>query len=84
MEAITLADYLRAERAIYEAITERARWLPADDLLLTFRKIVEARAGLAAGTAAAGPAAGAAAQATVTVTVKGEDGKEDESFVVHG
>ena len=73
LEEITLSDYLRAERAIYEAVVARAPSLSVDDLMLTFRKLVESRTGLA--VTAAGQPALAAAQATVTLKVIEKDGE---------
>lgn len=73
LEDITLSDYLRAERAIYEAVVARAPSLSVDDLMLTFRKLVESRTGIAVTTA--GQPALAAAKATVELHVTEVDGK---------
>ena len=75
LEEETLADYLRAERAIYAAVSQRAPWLAADDLLLTFRKLVESRTGLLVSQAQSAQPTLAAAQATVTVKIEGQDGE---------
>ena len=73
LEDITLSDYLRAERAVYEAVAARAPSLSVDDLMLTFRKLVESRTGIA--VTAAGQPALAAAKATVELRVSREDGE---------
>ena len=74
LEEITLSDYLRAERAIYEAVVLRAPSLSVDDLMLTFQRLVESPTGLALQPATVTPAL-AAAQATVTLQVTKEDGE---------
>ena len=70
-------DFLAAERSIYDAVVRRADELPADELMVSFRKLVEARL-IPTLTGVDGngqPAAAAAAKATVELLVTEKDGK---------
>lgn len=44
LEEQTEGDYLRAERAIYDEVIRRTKGMDRKDLMVTFRKFIEARA----------------------------------------
>ena len=71
--------FLQAEKSVYEAVVRRADELPADELMTTFRRLIEARliptltgSDTEGGN---GQPALAAAQATVTLKVVEKDGE---------
>ncbi len=74
----TLQSFLKFEQALYAEVTHRLPSLPNDELALTVRKLIEARALVPAQAAAAQPdgqPALAAAQATVTLKIEEKDGE---------
>ena len=68
-----LAEYLRAERAVYQEVERRLPKMPNDELARTFRKLIEARTGMLAAQNQDGqPPALAAAKATVELRITEE------------
>ena len=76
--AEAFSDFVLAEKSIYDAVVHRADELPADELMVTFRKLVEARlipTLTGSDTEGGNGQPVAAAQATVMLEITEKDGK---------
>ena len=76
--AESFSDFVRAEQSVYDAVAKRADELPADELMMTFRKLVEARlipTLTGSDTEGGNGQPVAAAQAKVTLKVIEKDGE---------
>ena len=85
LQDMTYAAFLSAERALHALVQRRAEAgeIHTEELLTTYRRLVDARLGMAQlEMERAGRPAAAQAAAQVTVTVKG-DGSEPEVIEVH-